>query len=204
MARVALVAVTDSMLARAVVDRLVADGVHVAVVGHPIVAATLVFENEAAGNPVDRVIAELGALDLLVCSVGLPAALPFRLYGPGEWFAAVDAALSPVFRLVRAAVPALRLGGDGRILMVGAGWGATERPNSTAAAAVHGGVVAFVKTLARDLGPDCVSVNEIAVAPGSSGLERAAASAVSYLAGPHGGAVTGQVLTLGRGGEIRP
>ncbi len=58
-------------------------------------------------------------------------------------------------------------------------------------------------TLARDLGPGGVIVNEIAVSPGAS-APGALASAVGYLTGPHGAAMVRQILTLGRGGEVRP
>ena len=101
----------------------------------------------------------------------------------------------------------MRRAGDSRILLIGNGWGAAQLGDSTALAAVQGGLVALMKTLARDLGPDGIIVNEIAL-PAQSldrpALESALAAAVSYLAGPNGAAMVGQILTLGRCGELRP
>ena len=90
------------------------------------------------------------------------------------------------------------------MVVVGAGWLPTSVPRATAAAAAHGAVVALVKTLARDLGSQGISVNEVVLHPLEPARPEAVARAVSYLAGPHGGAVTGQLVTLGPGGELRP
>ena len=58
--------------------------------------------------------------------------------------------------------------------------------------------------LARDLGPDGVSVNELVADPASPRSPEVVAAAVSYLCSDPAGAVVGQLLTLGRGGALRP
>ena len=193
--RNALVVLDDAPTRDAVVARLVADGLHV--------------RTEA------RSLAELEdeALDVLGCGVRAPAPGPFVGCDPGAWYDDVHDALTRPFRLVRAAVPTLRRAGGaglhdrgegGRLVVVGAGWRASGRADGTAAGAVHGGVVALVKTLARDLGPDGISVNQVVVDPHDPPAPQAVAEAVSYLAGPIGGAMVGQLLSVGRGGELRP
>ncbi len=94
-----------------------------------------------------------GPLDALVHVVASPAPRPFVGADVSGWYADVSAALRPAFQAVRAAVPALRRSGAGRVVLVGAGWLPADRPDATAAAAVSGGLVALTKTLARDLGP---------------------------------------------------
>lgn len=202
--RAALVALPDPQAASAVVQRLVSDGMRVAVAGAALPGAELVVPDGAPSEAVARVQERLGGLDVLVCAAPPLPAGRFLDRVAAVWFADVDAALLVPFRLMRAAVPALRRSGDGRVVVVGAGWGPASRPGDSAAAAVHGGLVALVKTLARDLGPDGVTVNEVVADPEDAPAPEHLAAAVGYLVGSGAGAMVGQLLTLGRGGLLRP
>jgi NAD(P)-dependent dehydrogenase (short-subunit alcohol dehydrogenase family) len=191
----ALVTGPDDDLGLALVSRLGAGGA-------PVTPAP------DAGTDPDGAVAAAAAgagLRVLVVRVDLLPAQPFLEADPGAWCAAVDGELLALHRLVRAALPHLRAGGDGRVIVLGAGWDAAELLRSTAAGALHGAVVAYVKTLARELGRDGTSVNEVVLPPDAEavGVEDVA-EAVALLAGPHGGAVTGQLLRCGRGGDLRP
>lgn len=177
--RAALVSGGDPGLADAVRDRLAADGF-----------------TPAAGPA--------GPLDALVHLVGTAPGGPFVGADVGAWYAAVTAELTPAFRAVRAAVPALRRSPAGRVVLVGTGWFPADRPDATAAAAVSGALVALTKTLARDLGPDGITVNQVVVDPADPADAATVASAVAYLCSPAAGAVVGQLLTVGRGGPVRP
>ena len=177
--RRALVSGADTALRDAVRDRLEADGL--APVADPD-----------------------GPLDALVVLVGTPEPAPFVGAAAEAWYAGVMVELTPAFAAVRSAVPALRRSAAGRVVLVGAGWLPADRRHSTAAAALHGAVVALTKTLARDLGPDGITVNEVVVDPGRPADAAAVAAAVSYLCGPDAGAVVGQLVTVGRGGPLRP
>lgn len=143
-------------------------------------------------------------LDLLVVDAPVPPTGGFLGSDLQQWYDDVLAAVSRPFRAVRAATPALRRSGDARVVVIGAGWLPTSVPRATAASAAHGAVVALVKTLARDLGPQGISVNEIVLHPVEPAPPEDVARTVAYLAGPHAGAVTGQLITLGTGGELRP
>jgi NAD(P)-dependent dehydrogenase (short-subunit alcohol dehydrogenase family) len=177
--RSALVSAAEPALLRALTEQLTADGVAV-----------------TTGRP-DR-------LDLLVHAVGVPGPASFVGADAVGWYTGVMAELTPAFRTVRAALPALRASGDGRIVLLGAGWFPADRPGSTAAASVHGALVALTKTLARDLGPQGITVNLVVVDPSDPADPATVAAAVSYLCSPGAGAVVGQLLTLGRGGPLRP
>lgn len=145
-----------------------------------------------------------GSLELLVVDAPVPSAGGFLDGDLQRWYDDVLATVSRPFRAVRSAAPALRRSGDARVVVVGAGWLPTALPRATAAATAHGAVVALVKTLARDLGPQGVTVNEVVVHPDHPAAPEDVARTVAYLAGPHAGAVTGQLITLGAGGELRP
>jgi NAD(P)-dependent dehydrogenase (short-subunit alcohol dehydrogenase family) len=143
-------------------------------------------------------------LDVLVHAVGVLASAPFIGGDPVRWYADVMAELTAAFRAVREAVPSLRRSAAARVVLVGAGWFPADRHGSTAAAAVHGALVALTKTLARDLGPDGISVNQVVVDPAHPADPASVAAAVSYLCRPEAGAMVGQLLTVGRGGPLRP
>jgi NAD(P)-dependent dehydrogenase (short-subunit alcohol dehydrogenase family) len=189
--RTALVQGTDDAVTEALVRRLTADGFRVTV-------------TDPAGEEPDAAVAAIGSLDAVVCAVGQPPHAPFPDADPQEWFHGVMATLTPAFRLVRASVPALRESAAGRIVLLGSGWSTGDRPGATAASAVHGAVVALTKTLARDLGPDGITVNEVVCDDAEPPAPDAVAVAVSYLCGPTAGAMVGQLLTLGSGGVLRP
>jgi NAD(P)-dependent dehydrogenase (short-subunit alcohol dehydrogenase family) len=193
-ARTALVRCDDAAVAGAVAGRLRADGLHV-----PVVPDTAPPEHAVA-----EAVGDSGALGVLVCAVGQPAPAPFVGADPARWYAEVMAHLTPAFALVRAAAPALRRSGAGRLVFLGSGWTTADRPRATGAAAVQGAIVALAKTLARDLGPDAVTVNELVVDPASPPSPEVVAAAVSYLCSDAAGAVVGQLLTLGRGGPLHP
>jgi enoyl-[acyl-carrier-protein] reductase (NADH) len=178
-ARNAVVSGGDGGLVGAVADRLTTDGL------------------EVVEEPGER-------LDVLVHAVGVPPSQPFVGADPATWHDAVMNELTPAFRAVRAATPPLRRSDAGRIVLVGAGWFPADRPDSTAAAAVHGALVALTKTLARDLGPDGVTVNQVVVDPADPADPVVVAAAVAYLCRPEAGTVVGQLLTVGRGGPVRP
>lgn len=188
-ARRALVRCDDAAVADAVQRRLADDGFQVTVA--------------APADPVGAV-RDLQSLDVLVCAVARPAPSPFVGADPSRWYADVLACLTPAFRLVREAVPALRRSRAGRVVLLGAGWSAVDRPEATAAGAVDGALVALVKTLARDLGPDGVTVNEVVSDPADPPAPEVVAATVAYLSGPAAGAVVGQLLTLGARGSLRP
>ena len=179
MVRNALVTGTDPVVLRSLTERLAVDGITV---------------TSESGDQ----------LDVLVHAVGSPAPSAFVGADAAAWYADVMAELSPAFRAVRVAVPALRRSGAGRIVLICAGWLPADRPGATAAAAVHGALVALVKTLARDLGPDGITVNQVVVDPDAPADPTVVAEAVSYLCRPGAGAMVGQLLTVARGGPLRP
>lgn len=107
----------------------------------------------------------------------MPAPTPFLGRHPQDWSAEMATVLTPAFTLVRSAVPRLRQVASGRIVLLGAGWTLMGVAGTSVGAAAHGAVVAMVKTLARDPGPDGTTVNEVvwdaAATPHPDALARA-------------------------------
>jgi Enoyl-(Acyl carrier protein) reductase len=172
-------------------------------IGGALVAALVRVGAEVARVPIGDMPSDPGVpgVSAVVVRPPLPEPAPFVGTDPGEWYAEVDRALAPLHALVRATLPAVRASGDGRVVVVGAGWGAAVA-GATARAAASGALVAYVKTLARELGRDGTTVN--LVVEGERATAEHVAAAVAYLLGPGAGSVTGQLLTVGIGGEVRP
>lgn len=143
-------------------------------------------------------------LRLLVVDVPVPPSAPFVGGDVRQWYAEVHAAASRPFLATRSALPALRAAGEARVVVLGAGWESVSVPGGTAAATAHGGLVAFVKTLARDLGPEGITVNQVVRDPRGPVLAEQVARTVAYLAGDAAGATTGQLIGIGRTVEVRP
>ena len=66
---------------------------------------------------------------------------------------------------IRAAVPALRANGGGRIVVTASTSGMAGDPNMWAYNAAKGAVVNLVRAAAVDLGPDGITVNAVCPAP---------------------------------------
>jgi NAD(P)-dependent dehydrogenase (short-subunit alcohol dehydrogenase family) len=143
------------------------------------VAADLADEAAVRGIP-ERVVAELGGLDILVhCAAftgdaGLPGWVTrFEDQSPESWRAALGVNLDAVFILTQAAVPALRRSGRGSVIAFASIYGlvgpdlrlyaGTTMGNPAAYAASKGGLLQLTRWLATVLAPD-VRVN--AISPG--------------------------------------
>ena len=188
-------------------NRLVALGERVAVIGARVDTAALCISEEVAIEPaaaVQRVEQELGSIASLVCLTAVPPPAPFLGADVEQWSATVRASLDQPFQMIRACLPSLRRSGSGRIVVIGAGWLPGGRPGRTAAAAIHGGLVALVKTLGRELGHNGISVNEVVVNPDDPPPAAIIAETVAYLCGPYAQAVVGQLVTIGSHAEVRP
>ncbi|HET6308111.1 MAG TPA: SDR family oxidoreductase [Rhodopila sp.] len=145
------------------VDKLIATG------GKAIMAPGSVGDAADSVRMVERAVAELGRLDLLVNNAGTPATrqriapAALDLITEELWSALIETNLLGVFRCAKAAAPALKQAGGAIVntaSIAGLGW-----PGSSLAyGATKAGVVNLTQNLARALAPE-VRVN--AVAPGA-------------------------------------
>lgn len=188
--RTALVTGSGRNIGRAAALAFAAGGANVVVNGHRDKEAVdaVVAEIERAGGQalgvmadvsshdqvadmVDRAAAQFGSLDIVVSNVGIRRMQPFLEIGLEDWNAVIGTNLSPAFYLARNAIPHMRKRRWGRIILISgfdAFWGqVTQRAHSIAAkSGLHG----LAKALAREFGPDGITVNT--VAPGAIDTER--------------------------------
>jgi len=113
---------------------------------------------------VERTVEAFGALDILVWNSGGPPPGPATAVTPESIEEAVELLLIPVVRLVELALPHLVQSAGGRILLFTSS--AVKEPTEHLALSntIRPGVTGWAKSLARELGPQGVTVN--CVAPG--------------------------------------
>lgn len=225
---------------------------HLAQLGHRVVIADLRGADEAAGRlraAGGRAIgvkcdvvseddaatmaraaeAEFGGIDGLVNNAGLFTTLalkPFEQITNAEWMRVMEVNTLGPFNCARAVLPALRKSGRGRLVNIASTVPIKGPPNMAHYVASKGAVIAFTRSLARELAKDRITVN--AIAPGftlSEGVLQSdlqnrigdnarttgrciqrdqvpadLVAALAYLVGDGAGFVTGQTLAVDGGG----
>jgi 3-oxoacyl-[acyl-carrier protein] reductase len=112
----------------------------------------------------DQVEKEGGRLDILINNVGMIKDGFLMLMGEGDWGAVLKTNLTSVYLCCRAAVRKMIPNKQGKIVNIASVSGIIGTAGQVNYAAAKGGVIAFTKSLARELGPFNIQVN--AVAPG--------------------------------------
>jgi 3-oxoacyl-[acyl-carrier protein] reductase len=131
----------------------------------------LAVEVDVASEPGVKRLAEqtfnrFGRIDILVNDAGVYLKAPVVEISEENWDRTINVNLGGNFLCSRAFVPAMRAQRSGRIISIASGiahYGAKEfAPYAASKAAIIG----FVKGLARELGPDGITVN--AICPGAA------------------------------------
>lgn len=114
---------------------------------------------------VAEAVAKLGGLDILVTNAGGPPTGPFEKAADADWDIAYQLTLMSAVRMIREALPALKASGRGRIVNL-TGYGVKEPMTDLVVSdAVRAGVTVMAKTIASDLAPFGITVNNIAPGP---------------------------------------
>ncbi len=116
------------------------------------------------GRAVDTAVETYGGLDVVVPNSGGPPPRHALDLTAEDVQAAVELLLLPVVRLVRLALPHLERSDQARIVLVSSIAVREPTRNLAATNAVRPGVVGYMKSLSRELGPKGITVN--AVGPG--------------------------------------
>jgi 3-oxoacyl-[acyl-carrier protein] reductase len=123
-----------------------------------------VRDAEEASTLVDAVSDRAGGLDVVIANAGVWRGGRIDELAPEDWQLVLDTSLGGAFNVIRAAAPALRRSGRGRIVAIGSIIGLIGFPGDSAYATAKAGLVGLVRSLAKELGRDGITVN--AVAPG--------------------------------------
>lgn len=234
-------------IGRAIAEELAAGGATVVVAdisGSVVAAADIagpggqgigvdvdVSDEHAVAQMVEQVLGEAGRVDILVNNAALFTTLrpgPFSEISVEEWRRVMDVNVLGPFLCARAVAGPMRRQGGGRIINIASSTVFKGTPYTLHYVVSKGGIVAFTRALARELGGDGILVN--AVAPGltlSAGLldhpdvfeSKIASSAqgraierpqhpadvvgtVRFLSGPASAFITGQTIVVDGGSHL--
>jgi 3-oxoacyl-[acyl-carrier protein] reductase len=167
---------------------------------------------EQVSRSIDETTSKLGGLDVLVNNAGVAHIADIESFPMEQFDRLVAINVRGVFAAIQRAVP--HLGDGGRIITIGSiNADRVPGPGLSVYAMTKAAVAGLTRGLARELGPRGITVNNIQPGPiatdmnpeegefadaarqvialGHYGHARDVASAVSYLAGPEAGYVTG-------------
>jgi NAD(P)-dependent dehydrogenase (short-subunit alcohol dehydrogenase family) len=174
----------------------------------------------------ERVVKEVtqqhGQLDVLVWTdvVRMGLSCPVERMGSTEWDDVMAAHLSGPAYLIQAALPTMLAQGSGRIINVISGSGTAGGPGLAHLSAATAGLLMFIRRLAREVAPRQVTANSVLfgmvsqygwvpddvleqainlVPAGRLGEPGDVAGLVAFLAGPQGGYITGQSISVDGG-----
>jgi 2-hydroxycyclohexanecarboxyl-CoA dehydrogenase len=210
----------DRERAESTAERLVAENG-----GRVVGIGVNVADHAGVDAAVTRTEQELGPIDILVNNAGIDVIGPFLESDPKSWDRIIDVNLrGPIttcYRIVRDMVER----GRGRVVNLGSDAGKVGSSGEAVYSATKGGVIAFTKTLAREVAANGITVNCVCPGPTDTALldqvaesnqklydslaraiplKRIAqpsdiAPAVVFLASDAAGYITGQALSVSGG-----
>jgi len=176
----------------------------------------------AVNAMVDGIVKDFGGLNILINNAGLALRRRFLETTPDDWRRQIDACLYGAIHCCYAAAPHLEAAKNGRIVSI---IGDSSRVGETGlaiVAAARAGVAALMKSLAREFGRSGTTANTVSLGLVETphdkewvdanreklvklyplrrlGVPGDVAPMVVLLASPHGGWITGQVLSISGG-----
>lgn len=129
-----------------------------------------VAKHEDVERAVARTVEALGALHVVIANGGGPPPGTFEELDEAAWQQAIDGTFLSVVRLARAAIPHMKHAHFGRFVVITSS--STKEPilGLTTSNAMRPAIVGLCKTLAKELGPHGITVNN--VGPGVFDTER--------------------------------
>jgi len=181
-----------------------------------------VTEAGAVEALVDTLSKEIGAISILVNNAGITRDNLLLRMKDEDWQAVIDTNLSSVYRTSKAVLRGMMKARHGRIITIASVIGVTGNAGQANYAAAKAGLIAFSKSLAKEIGSRNVTVNVVApgfidtdmtkilpeaakaalieqVALARLGSPADIAQAVAFLASPAASYITGETLHVNGG-----
>jgi len=181
-----------------------------------------VVEAGAIEALVDAISTEFGGISILVNNAGITRDNLLMRMKDEDWQAILDTNLTSVYRSSKAVMRGMMKARRGRIVNIASVIGVTGNAGQANYAAAKAGIIAFSKSLAKEIGSRGITVNVVApgfiatdmtadlpeaardamlgqIALGRLGEPADIARAVAFLAGPDAGYITGETLHVNGG-----
>jgi 2-hydroxycyclohexanecarboxyl-CoA dehydrogenase len=185
-----------------------------------------VTDSASVKAAVEQVEEDLGPIDVLVNNAGWDEARPFLETDEPFWDRVIEVNFKGGLRLTRAVLPGMVDRGWGRVVNIGSDAGRVGSSLESVYSGAKGGMIAFTKTIAREVARSGVTANVVCPGPTRTAfLERIAgeggdrlvesltravpmrrlgepedvAAAVAFLASEDAGYITGQTLSVSGG-----
>ena len=185
-----------------------------------------VTDGAAVEALVDAIAKEFGPVSILVNNAGITRDQLLLRMKDEDWNAIIDTNLSSVYRTSKAVLRGMMKARKGRIVSIASVIGLTGNAGQANYAAAKAGIIAFSKSLAKEIGSRGITVNVVApgfiqtdmtnalpeaqkaallgqIALGRLGAPSDVAAAVGFLAGAAGAYITGETLHV-NGGMYMP
>jgi 2-hydroxycyclohexanecarboxyl-CoA dehydrogenase len=197
--------------------------------GEAIAVHVDVTDTESVRGAVKAVAAELGDIEVVVNNAGWDDFMPFTDTSEEFWDTILDINFKGALRVIKAALPGMVDRRFGRVINIGSDAGRVGSSLEAVYSGAKGGLIAFTKTLAREVASHGITANTVCPGPtdtpllrkfidGSGqdgekvvgGLVRAVpmrrlgtpediGPAVAFLASDAAGFITGQTLSVSGG-----
>ena len=182
--KIAIVTGGGQGIGRAIAEKLAAEGATVVVTdliersaiqtaeGLPGAVALGVDVTDRRGVQAmaDQVAQLFGRIDVLVNNAGWDKASPFTESEPADWDRAIGVNLYGVLHTCKAVLPIMAEQGSGAVVNLGSDAGRVGSSGEAVYSAAKGGVIAFTKSLAREMARHQVRVNCVCPGPTDTAL----------------------------------
>ena len=129
-----------------------------------------VSDRQAVQAMVERVVRQFGRVDVLVNNAGWDKASPFVDSDPADWDRAIAINLYGVLNTCKAVLPIMAERGSGAVVNLGSDAGRVGSSGEAVYSAAKGGIIAFTKSLAREMARHQVRVNCVCPGPTDTAL----------------------------------
>jgi len=136
-----------------------------AVSGGALTVQADVTDAGAVQAMVETTLARFGRIDILVNNAGILNRHLVHEMPDDVWDGMIATNLKSVFLCTRAVLPHMLARGSGKIINLGSSIGQKGLTGHAHYAAAKGGIIAFTRALAREVGPKGIHVNAIAPGP---------------------------------------
>ncbi|WP_340115216.1 3-hydroxybutyrate dehydrogenase [Pelagibius sp. 7325] len=182
--KTALVTGSTSGIGQGIAEALAAEGANVVLNGFGEAAAiealraqiaadngvTVTYDGADMSKPAEiaRMVKDaegrFGAIDILVNNAGIQYVAPIEEFPDDRWDAVIAINLSSAFHATKAALPAMRKKGWGRVINIASAHGLAASANKSAYVAAKHGIVGLTKVTALETGGSGITCN--AICPG--------------------------------------